>query len=252
MDLCHVCRVGVGCPAVAAVVLVCAAPVRAANLVHDPHFQHAMPTGSWTTTAGVWMGDPAASAGATPTLSPHVGSRMLQFLQTYPQDSELGLNESCDVHQIVDLHGSSVGIDSGGLFLEARAFFNRVGAPLDVEERIDRQFDLSLRTFESLPLTELLWRRDGSPIATGPLYTVSLVSDGAEWTWESLELVIPLPPRTRWAVITLSAVEDALNDFEAPEFTGHYADAAWLRVIPEPASAVVGIGVCAMLTRRRG
>lgn len=225
---------------------------RAANLIHDPHFEHTNPAGMWSATSGTWMGGISASAGLTPNITPHVGSRMLQFLQTHPLDNELGLHDSCDVHQIIDLHSLAVEIDAGELLVESGAFFNRVSAPLDVESMIDRRFDLSLRTFAGLPLTELLWRRDGSPVATGPLSTVSLVSDGNERTWESLDLVVPLPPLTRWVVLTLSAVEDVRNDHEAPEFTGHYADAAWLRVIPEPDCAVVGIGVCAMLTRRRG
>lgn len=226
--------------------------VRAANLVQDPQFEHVSSVGSWTGTAGAWMGGVAASASSTPSISPHGGDRMLQFLQTHPLDNELGLHESCEVHQIVDLHAFAAQIDAGWLFLEASTLFNRVVGPPDVEERIDRQFELSLRTFEHRPLTEMLWRRHDSPVATGPLHTVSLVSDSNVLTWELLDLVIPLPPRTRWAVMTVSAVEDVMNDNEVPEFSGHYADSASLRVIPEPARAAAGICIMVLLARRRG
>lgn len=95
---------------------------RAANLIHDPHFEHTNPAGMWSATSGTWMGGISASAGLTPNITPHVGSRMLQFLQTHPLDNELGLHDSCDVHQIVR---SSICIPSRSRLTRAGCWLSR-------------------------------------------------------------------------------------------------------------------------------
>lgn len=183
------------------------------NLIMNAGFEQIVAAGTLPSLAGVWQGDATNTVPAEGGIAPHSGASMLKFIATGAQASATLV--SSQMWQIVDLRAWSTAIDAGGVRLDANAWFNRVtGGPTT-----DRRFDLRVLAFDSTDAGVPTRYQANAALAVG---TTSVDTTGAVWQQGSLQLV--LPPLTRVVLVEIYSYEDVLNDAQAPEFDGHYAD----------------------------
>jgi len=183
------------------------------NLVSNPGFEQIVAAGSLPSLAGVWQGDAASTVPAEGGITPHGGARMLKFVSTGQQASAALV--SSQMWQVVDLRAWTAAIDAGGVAVDASAWFNRVtGGP-----NTDRRFDLRVLAFDTTDAGVPMRYQSNGALAT---QAASVNTTGAAWQQANLRLV--LPPLTRVVLVEIYAYEDVLNDAQAPEFDGHYAD----------------------------
>lgn len=225
------------------------------NLVEDGQFTATRVHEGWQLKPGVWMTEQrVATVGATAGVTPSAGGRMLQFLATHAEASELGLSDTSMVHQVIDVTAYAEAIDHGHATVQAAVLVNRLADPPGVDSPYDRLFEVSVRGFLVPPVTRSLWFIDNSPVATSPLTSAFLLADGDTSTWERLSVFLFLPPGTRYLMLSVAAIEDVVNNTASPELHGHFADRAFLRVVvaPEPGGLVAACGlVGGWLLRRR-
>ncbi len=196
-------------------VTVTAAPTanNGSNLLNNPGFEQVVAAGGLPALAGAWQGDATFTVPAEAGIAPHGGDRMLKFVSTGQQAAAALV--SSQMWQIVDLRNWSAAIDAGGVRVDAGAWFNRVtGGP-----NTDRRFDLRVLAFDTTDASVPMRYQANGALA---VQAATVSTAGAAWQQASLSLV--LPPLTRVVLVEIYAYEDVLNDAQAPEFDGHYAD----------------------------
>ncbi|HRD98107.1 MAG TPA: hypothetical protein PLA97_17110 [Rubrivivax sp.] len=183
------------------------------NLVLNPGFEQLVAAGGVPSLSGAWQGDATSTVGADAGITPRSGASMLKFIATGPQASATLV--SSQMWQIVDLRAWSSAIDAGGVRVDASAWFHRVtGGP-----NTDRRFDLRLLAFDTTDAGVPQRYQANAALAVG---ASSVDTTGAAWQQARTQLM--LPPLTRVVLAEIYAYEDVLNDAQAPEFDGHYAD----------------------------
>ena len=183
------------------------------NLVLNAGFEQIVAAGNLPSLAGAWQGDATNTVLAEGGIAPHGGANMLKFIATGAQASATLV--SSQMWQIVDLRAWGTAIDAGGVRLDASAWFNRVtGGP-----STDRRFDLRVLAFDTTDAGVPTRYQANAALAVG---ATSVDTAGAAWQQGRLQLL--LPPLTRVVLAEIYAYEDVLNDAQAPEFDGHYAD----------------------------
>lgn len=186
---------------------------RTVNLVLNPGFEQGVSAGTLPSLAGIWQGDATNTVPAEGGVAPHGGGRMLKFIATGAQASAILV--SSQMWQIVDLRAWAGAIDAGGVRLDAGAWFHRVTGGANT----DRRFDLRVLAFDTTDAGVPQRYQANAALAVG---ATTVDTTGAAWQQASLQLV--LPPLTRVVLVEIYAYEDVLNDAQAPEFDGHYAD----------------------------
>jgi hypothetical protein len=170
----------------------------------------------------IWSGDFANIVNSVNGVMPYHGEKMLQFVSStqYPEPS--GYNTS-ELWQIIDLNPYRSFIDSGNARASASAYFNRIAG----DDQTDTNFGLNLSAYAGEPNTF------PSQYKNSELATVSngLISDGNLASWERVETELVLPAEADFIVIRITASENIVNDFNAIEFDGHYADSVSLEIV---------------------
>lgn len=65
-----------------------------------------------------------------------------------------------------------------------------------------------------------------------------------------LEHQFALPSQTTFVALGLFIYEDVYNDNYYPEFDGHFADAVFVEIVPEPATLIL-FALGAMMLRKK-
>ena len=193
-----------------------------------------VPSGLPAATLNEWRGDPADSVTTENSIVPADGSRMLQFLESYPT-GPIGID--CAIWQILDVSGYQSYIQQGGVNLTGTALFNRIAG----DANTDTEFGVRLKAYEGMPSSF------HDEIAT---VVASIFSDSNLATWEPCGVTLPLPTNTQFVSVCIFAQENILNDNTFPEFQGHYADTVTISIntIPEPSTLVLfSIGTISLL-----
>ncbi len=200
------------------------------NLLGNPSFETAPLIGWLPDVAGVWQGDVTQSVGADDTdaaadgITPVAGDRMLKFVSSTVGAASPQWNSS-ETFQIVDLRRFDTEIAEGDVVIDAEAQFNRVTGDAETDAR----FGLVVRAYAGNPDTfHDQWRA----VAHLAHEAVAVIHD-QPGTWVQRALEMTLPAETGFVLVWLTAIEDVVNDGEAPEFDGHFADAARL-VVRQP------------------
>ncbi len=164
----------------------------------------------------LWFADLAALVTAEAGITPLDGVQMLRFDATA---SAAGGFTSCNIQQGVDLAAYGTLIAEGRVSMQASASFNRVDTAIDSEFRVGvfAYSGSELDGWTQLDATQ------------GQVF-----ADLDQGTWELVDITLELPVGTTFVLMSLDAVENNSNDTEAPEFLGHFADGADLRVIVAP------------------
>lgn len=164
----------------------------------------------------VWFGDLADFVPAENGITPLDGVAMLHHQAT---NTGAGTFIVCNVDQVVDMAPYLGLIADGRVTLEASASFNRV------DNAIDSQFRVRIAAFSGSEAEG--WTQLDANLT--PLF-----ADLDEGTWEEATATLALPVATTFVSVSVDAVENNQEDDGAPEFLGHYVDAADLRITVAP------------------
>ena len=206
-----------------------------ANLVVNGGFETVVPIPSGMPTGyGYWGYDPGQIVGPSNGITPFEGDGMLEFVATHP-DAE---GSSCGIWQLVDLSNYADLIQTGGAIASVSALFNRVSG----DSQTDTQFALYLRIEGS------------STISPDLIAGQELMTDGDPNTWEgaSVDLSLPADIGAGYLAVLLLARENVYDDSVfGEEFDGHFADAVYLTVVPEPTTALLLSTATILILRHR-
>ena len=215
------------------------------NLATNAGFETSETTGGgWPSNYGDWNGDHSAIVGTTDGITPYEGSGMLQFKGT----SHYGAASSntSEIFQLIDISDYSSLVASGNAVIKASLQFNRV----DIDAQTDTRAAILLLAFDGSPSTfDARWESNtyGSAIS----YTSNgIYLDSNLQTWEKLELQFALPMNTDFIALRIATREDIYNDYSYPEFDGHFADAVFVEIIPEPATMLL-LALGGIMARRK-
>ncbi len=191
------------------------------NLLLNPSFEESVTARVLPSAPGAWGGDYVESV-AVPTGFPTVdGARVLRFVATGPTTSSTNTVAS-EVFQLVDLTHLAGDIDAGRIRIDGEVLFGRVDAP-----SVDRLFGIQLLAFDGPP--DQFATKFAAGAWLGRVRIDRTVTAAA--TWQGAAGSLTLPANTRYVALHLFAMEDVVNDgVGTPEFAGHYAEAAVLRV----------------------
>ena len=192
----------------------------AQNLLVNGSFESAVAQGALPSASGFWRGDLVESINPLPTLGAKDGSRVLQFLATAATASTN--TSASEQWQIVDLQAFAPDIRAGKLRADGSVWVTRVpGAADDL-------FAIQLIALAGDPadLPSKWGNRDWLQSVLG-----EKLSDASLASWEEITASLILPPTTRYLVVHIYAFENHVNDgVGTPEFEGHFADNASLRL----------------------
>ncbi len=181
--------------------------------------------------AGVWSGDDAEVVPATADLKAKTGTRMLRFSRATHVGENAAKSTWGNVYRLVDL-GTPAGENVDSLRLVA----NFTATPFPEDEEYVCFVELCAVEEGTMPTPlpdNLPWyRENSSAVATRK---VPLKGDGS---WKSINVVMPLPPQTRFALVHVAVMRaKPARSAEPVEFGGHYVDDVKLELIP-PSSGV--------------
>jgi hypothetical protein len=197
------------------------------NLMANPSFESATLVGSLPDDAGYWQGDVTESVDASDPdasaagITPADGQRMLKFIATTVGAASPQWTNS-ELFQSVDLQAFAADIAAGDVVIEIAAKFNRVVGDAETDTR----FAVVAQAYSGDPSTLLDQWRNGQSLAQR---SVGVTHD-QPGTWLPASFDMTLPAQTGFVLVWLAAVEDIVNDGTAPEYDGHFADAASLIV----------------------
>ncbi|HAL45303.1 MAG: hypothetical protein A2Y12_06470 [Planctomycetes bacterium GWF2_42_9] len=217
-----------------------------ANLIANPGFETPESTsGSWPGSFGDWNGDSSAIVGTTYGIVPAEGSKMLQFVGTGLSSS--GGADSCQVLQLINVSSYQTLISAGKAKAILSASFNRVAG----DSQIDTKYNLSVMGYNGSASTfPSRWNTYGFSGALGVKHAGDYYLDALTSTWETISVEYTLPVGTTFIAIQICMSEDVYNDYNLPEFDGHFVDAVSLEIIPEPTTMLL-FGAGLMLFRKR-
>ena len=164
----------------------------------------------------LWFADLSAFVPAEAGIVPDEGVQMLRFDAA---GAEAGGNTVSNVQQVIDLEPYRTLIAEGRVTLEAGALFNRV------DTAVDSSFQIRLWAYSGSV-------DDGFTELVG--FESSVLADLQPATWEDVNVTLPLPPESTFAVISLNAIENVEQNGSPPEFAGHFADSADVRIVVAP------------------
>ncbi|MGE0442268.1 MAG: hypothetical protein AB7L66_15325 [Gemmatimonadales bacterium] len=197
----------------------------AVNLLVNGSFESDVTDRTLPTGPGHWGGDFVTRVPRPAGFPPIDGSSVLQFIATGSTAASTNTLAS-EVFQLVDLSRFAVDIDAGRIRIDGEALFGRVDAP-----DVDRLFGLQLLAFTESPAE--FPARFAAQGWAGRVRVDQVTDVALVWGRSAGSLL--LPPGTRFVAIHLFAFEDVVNDGAGtPEFAGHFADAAALRVAAAP------------------
>lgn len=193
-----------------------------ANLLQNPSFEEPVTARVIPAAPGGWGGDLVESV-PLPAGFPSVdGTRVLRFIATGPTASTNTV--ASELFQTVDVSRFSADIDAGKIRIDGEVLFGRVDAP-----NVDRLFGMQLLAFDGPP--DQFAAKFAAQSWLGRVRVDRTVTAAAVWQNATGSLV--LPAGTRYVAIHIFAYEDVVNDgVGVPEFAGHYAETASLRVRP--------------------
>ena len=192
------------------------------NLLNDGGFEFVAGVGL-PRSFGQWSGDASEIVMTSGRVEPREGTAMLAFRATQPRDA--GPDRAAQMHQLVDLTPAHDLIADGRARLVACARFNRIGLP-----HADTRFSLSIRAYDGAPTT-FVFAYENADHVHGP-YRSDVLTDSDESTWQKNCLDLLWPASLYYAAIEIAAHENVNNDFDDPEFVGHFVDDACLAVVP--------------------
>lgn len=233
--------------AVGVCLLALQASVFGANLAVNAGFETSETTsGGWPSSYDNWNGDYSAIVGTTSGVSPYDGSKMLQFKGT--SFSGAGSSTTSTVFQLIDISAYTSLVASGKAIANVSTYFNRVTG----DAQTDTVFDFDILAYNgSVSTFASRWEYGTYSSALATAYTDGLYTDSSVQTWEVLSASLVLPTNTTFLAIGVKASEDIYNDYSSTEFDGHFADAAYVEIVPEPASIfILGSGLV-WLSRKR-
>ncbi len=181
------------------------------------------------TTYGDWKGDLVTVVGPENGITPFQGDQMLRFDGTLQSGASNTI--SSQLYQKVPVEGLAEGATA-----IAELWVNRVAG----DANSDTGFRVRLRAHEGDPAG---WSGTfvGDYNAVPPDIGQSAVfeTDSDPTTWERIELRLELPQALvgppflgdSFVSLEIQANENVSNDPSLPEFDGHYADAASLRIV---------------------
>ncbi|MBL1217184.1 MAG: hypothetical protein D8M59_06765 [Planctomycetes bacterium] len=203
---------------------------------------------------GNWQGDQSEILSSTQDgIVPFEGVEMLQFQGSTMSGADLGTVGS-EVWQLIDISSFVDQVRSGQAVLNASVYFNRVSrdgkGPGDAET--DTQFSVVMAAYAGTPQDFSAKWISGSQLDGA---RADLFSDDDTRTWEMAAVKLLLPTNTDYVAIRIAATENIMDDWDAPEFDGHYADGSAVWLIPTPGSAALLFAGCGLgfggLSRRR-
>ena len=236
-------RLSLGSCVLAGLVLVSPAGAQSGNLLTNSSFETDTLASGVSNTYGLWQADLGDIVGTAGSIVPPDGSQMLKFLYSgWSGPSGAGGSQ---IEQAVDISAYSDLIQTGTAVARGSALFNRIVG----DSQTDTRFGVKLLAFNCDPSAYATKREAGE----FEYVFFDLFSDADPATWEVVEAEMPLPADTTFIALQLQAIEDVYNDSHGTEFDGHYADRAYLTIVPEPATlGLLALGGLAMLRLRRG
>ena len=132
----------------------------------------------------------------------------------------------------------------GDALARASASFNRIPG----DGQTDTAFAVGIYAYAGSPSTfPSQWLSAELDSNSG-----SVTTDDDTGTWESATAELDVPVGTSFLVVRVSALENTFNDASGTEFDGHYADAAFLEIVPEPATlSLLALGAFALIRHKR-
>jgi len=219
------------------------------NLAVNGGFETSETTsGGWPDSYGDWNGDYSAIVGATGGVMPYEGSQMLQFRGT--SHGGTGSSDTSEIFQLIDISAYNSLVVSGNATVKTSVHFNRV----DTDSQTDTKAFINLMAYDGSTGTfDTRW--ESNTYASALSYTTNRIYlDDNLQTWEELELELFLPSETTFVALRIGLHEDIYNDYSYPEFDGHFVDAVFVEIIPEPATIallICGVGMLRKYKRLR-
>jgi hypothetical protein len=184
---------------------------------------------------GIWGGDVSEVCGSVGEIKPASGTKMLRFLSAQYEGGLQTIGYNSDLHRIVDLSEHTKALSEGKGWITAQASF-RASATSQQNRYL---CGIELRALSELPTEggeNAMWRRifadqraslDAAGIPQNSSRRETALSpDAARWTL--LRNDLPLPPGTRYVLVTLHAVDAQSAARKAPaeevQFPGHVID----------------------------
>ena len=222
------------------------AQAAASDLLANPGFETVVPIPTGLPTdVGHWAQDVLGIVGSQQGIFPMEGSHMLEFIYT-GHSGPSATGNSSEACQLVDLTPVSSLVNTSNATATLSAYFNRVVG----DAQTDRQFGVEIRAFAGLPSTY----PDQVNVSEIGFAEWRILTDAELSTWEFASVSLLIPSGADFLAVRLFAHENIFNDGSAPEFDGHFADAAALEIVPEPATLsllAVGLGVLAIRRHQR-
>ena len=190
---------------------------------------------------GYWGYDPVEIVTTSQGITPFGGSQMLRFLYTYPTGPAGTIG--CDLYQIINVTSFMEDIRNGNAVAKMSTVFNRVAG----DNETDSEFIIQILAYSGSPNS--FPSQFGSVNSLG-FVRKTIITDNDISTWEPLSVELNLPENTDFVVVYIAAAENVYNDTSNVEFDGHYADAVYLDIVPEPASLLL-FGLGALMLKRK-
>jgi hypothetical protein len=185
----------------------------------------------WPNEHDRWGGDMAEAVSEPHNgIVAYEGQRMLRFEAS--NTTGWGTTQGCQVLQVLDVSEQLDLIQSGDALAVATAHFNRVSG----DGETDTEFAVRLFAYSGTVNQHSNLKEAGAHLLRRD--TV-LYSDSYPDTWEVATVKMWLPAETDFLVVELAANENVYNDYDPPEFDGHYADAVIVAVVPEPSTLLL-------------
>lgn len=205
------------------------------NLLVDGDFE----TGTQLSTydipaqAGRWSGDVACLASGEQGITPHSGTGMLQFVNTFNhmEDPDLeATNLACEQWQVIDLAAFKEQTPGAQFQVHAQAQFNRAA------DTVDSGFALGVYAYDGKPSdAHASWKKHSLRLAG---HFKAIQTDANPATWEPASVRLNVPREADFLLLRVYAVENRQDDpVSGVEFGGHYADSIQFNIRRAPVPA---------------
>ncbi|MEY5025799.1 MAG: hypothetical protein RLZZ244_1327 [Verrucomicrobiota bacterium] len=184
---------------------------------------------------GVWAGDGTEVCGPFAEIQPASGGKMLRFLSAQYEGGPQKIGYNSDMHRIIDLADHAKALSEGKGWITVQASF-RAAAHTPAGRYL---CGIELRALSELPSEggeNAMWRRifadqratlDAAGIPQNSSRRETALSPNAP-QWTRLRNDLPLPPGTRYVLVTLHAMDAQAAAHKAPaeevQFPGHFLD----------------------------